>query len=104
MSRQCVKLIDLTICILSVMLIKCTSLCVSSQWWAGVCVTRLLLRDRFACRVTFPLWDFFICMAVYTYNDSELSTWGGREKDISFMFLHLHLPTRRGKHHIIQSK
>lgn len=30
--------------------------------------------------------------------------WTQKEKDISFMFLYLHLPTRRGRHHIIQSK
>lgn len=54
-------------------------LCAFSQWWAGMCVTMLLLRDRFGCGVTFPLRDFLVCVAVYTENDSGLRTCRQRE-------------------------
>lgn len=46
-----------------------------------MCVTRLLLRDRFSCRVTFPLRDFLVCMAVYTQNDSVLRTYRESERE-----------------------
>lgn len=44
-----------------------------------MCVTMLLLRDRFGCGVTFPLRDFLVCVAVYTENDSGLRTCRERE-------------------------
>lgn len=38
-------------------------------------VTRLLLRDRLGCRVTFPLWDLLISVAVYAVDDSQLGAY-----------------------------
>lgn len=43
-------------------------------------VTRLIFGDWLGCRVTFPLRDLLICVAVYTDDDSELGAYRGSEK------------------------
>lgn len=71
-----------------------------------MCVTRLLLRNRLGCRVTSALWNFLICVAVNTQNDSVLGTCRDRGRGgawISFI-LHLHLLTNGGSHNIYQSR
>lgn len=45
-----------------------------------MCVTRLLVRDWLGCRVTFPLWDFLIRVAVHTEDDPELGAYREPEK------------------------
>lgn len=59
------------------------------QWRAGVCVTRLLLRNRLGCRVTSALWNFLICVAVNTQNDSVLGACrdGGREWSLDQFYI-----------------
>lgn len=45
-----------------------------------MCVARLLVEDWLGCRVTFPLWDFLIFVAVHTEDDSELGAYREGEK------------------------
>lgn len=54
--------------------------CVYSQWRARVCVTRLLVGDWLSCRITLPLWDFLIRVAVHAEDDSELGACREPEK------------------------
>lgn len=61
-------------------------------------ITRLLLGDQLGCRVTFPLWDLLICVAVYTEDDPELGAYRGWEKRNEGLYLQL--PAARGRHSV----
>lgn len=76
--------------------------CVFSQWRTRVRVTRLLVGDWLGCRVTFPLWDFLIRVAVHTEDDSDLGACREPEKRRRRGSLYLHPPARRGRHRVTQ--
>lgn len=45
-----------------------------------MCVARLLVGDWLGCRVTLPLWDFLLRVAVHAEDDSELGAYREPEK------------------------